>query len=675
MANMIDETEIRKAIAILKPDGELFEIRILGENKKTWSGYFRDADTLITNLKRMNLKNTNVYITLNPPMDACYAREQRDCFVQNPKATTSDNDVSGLEWLMVDLDPKRPSGTSSSDEELQLAKNLGNKIFTFMGGLGFEKPLMAISGNGVHLLYRVKLANTAENIEVLKKSLSALNLLFSTRLIGVDIKNFNPSRICKLYGTLAQKGIETDDRKHRMSQIVGNQTEIKATDIAYLKKLCSKLPQEQDTPRRYNNYNPREFDLDEWLDKYGLRYQKVDVSDATKYILECCPFDSNHKGKDAVIFRSRSGAIGFNCFHNSCAGKTWQDVRMLYEPDAYEKNREQEKKQAYGSFNRNYPKEPPKIIEKENVPVFISAKDVITMPHPPEAFIKTGVNILDQRLRGLKKTFTSLWSGLRGSAKSTLLSEICLNAVDDGNNVLLFSGEMSNLSVTRWMMLQAAGKNRVDRGMYEGYYTVPKAISMKIADWLEGKFLLYNNDYGNNYVAFKEKLEEQIEKQKTDLVVLDNLMAFDIKNLSEAKWDAQTEFVLSLTRIAKKHNVHVAFVAHPRKSMGFLRLTDVSGSADLSNAVDDAFIVHRNNEDFKRMFSEMYDKKIAERVINSGTNIVEIAKDRDNGTQDVFIPLFYEVETKRLKNEKAENRIYGWDNKGFEKVSMEDIPY
>ena len=43
------------------------------------------------------------------------------------------------------------------------------------------------------------------------------------------------------------------------------------------------------------------------------------------------------------------------------------------------------------------------------------------------------------------------------------------------------------------------------------------------------------------------------------------------------------------------------------------------------------------------------------------TNVIEIAKDRDGGIQDHFTPLFYEKESKRLKNYVAENKLYGWN--------------
>ena len=43
--------------------------------------------------------------------------------------------------------------------------------------------------------------------------------------------------------------------------------------------------------------------------------------------------------------------------------------------------------------------------------------------------------------------------------------------------------------------------------------------------------------------------------------------------------------------------------------------------------------------------------------IYQATNVIEIAKDRDGGVMDYFIPLYYEPETKRLKNYSSENKM------------------
>lgn len=671
---MYDEQEIRRTIAILKPDGQLYEVRIIGNNRTTFSGYFRGVDSLVPELRKFQgMKDCNAYITLNPLNPACYDRTQKDRFEKNSKSTTSDNDVVGLEWLMIDLDPKRPAGTSSTDKQIEVTKKVGNNIFHFMQNLGFNDPVLGFSGNGVHLLYKVVVTGNDAGKRLLEKSLKTLNMLFSNTVVDVDMKTFNPSRVCKLYGTLAQKGSNTDERPHRMSRIVGNPDEIKSTGAAYLEKLCGMYP-EPEQPRRYNNYSPEQFDLEAWMGKHGLRYQKSDSSDCTKYILECCPFDSSHKGKDACIFQSRNGAIGFHCFHNSCAGKRWQDVRLLFEPDAYEKRQDDYARKIYAMPK----KEPDRIEQKDGNPVFYTAKDILNLPVKDETFVKSGIDMIDKRLRGLKKAYVSVMSGLRASGKSSIISGMCLDCIESGGNVGVFSGELMPKNFMRWMNLQAAGKGNTEPTQFEGYFNVKRKYQEDIAEWLGEHFWLYNNEYGNKFQAILEQFEKQIEKNKLDLLILDNLMAFNISGLSANKYDAQTEFVQRLQLLAKRKDTHILFVAHPRKSMGFLRLDDISGTGDLANAVDNAFIVHRVNNDFIRLSKDMFGWKDGNSLYKS-TNVIEIAKDRDGGIQDVFVPLFYEPESKRLKNDEAENKIYGWKKSdGFTPVTdagESEIPF
>ena len=499
-------------------------------------------------------------------------------------------------------------------------------------------------------------------------------MLFSDKMIKIDVSNHNPSRICKLYGTLAQKGANTPERPHRMSRITMIPDVVKVTDVSYLEKLAKMYPDEPEKPQNYNNYSPNTFDLEAWLQKYGIEYKSDSRDDkAVKYVLDHCPFDPNHTGKDAVIFKSPSGAIGFHCFHNSCQGKTWKDVRLLFEPNAYERREAERTERMYHSYNRHM-KPPQRVTEKptDGSPVFWTAQAILDAKFPELTFVKTGINVIDRKMRGLGRGHVSVWSGLRASAKSTVLSEIGLNAIEDGNNVAYFSGELTASHFMDWMNLQAAGKGYVTETNNEGFYTTPFETRKKIAKWLEGHFWLYNNDYGNNFREVIDRFEKIIDEHKLDLLVLDNLMAFDISDLSDTKWDAQKEFVLSLEHISKAHSVHIAFVAHPRKAMGFLRFDDIAGTADLGNAVDDAFIVHRVNNDFKRYTHEMFGWK-EDAEMYEATNVIEIVKDRDGGNQDVFIPLWYEVESKRLKNEKSENKIYGWRGDVLSGLSLADF--
>lgn len=673
---IFEPDEIRKTIQALKDYEELFEVRFLEANgKRVSSGYFRDVEVMLDQLSRLNSSDSNVYITLNSIKPECYSRAQRDKFIQIVQGkipTTSDTDIVGYEWLFIDADPKRPSGVSSTDEQLNQAKIVGNKVYVFMKNLGFNEPITAMSGNGIHLLYKIRLRNSDENKALIKNCLLVLDMLFSNDCVDIDKTNFNPARICKLYGTVARKGSNTAENPHRMSRLLSEGSK-EPTDKAYLEKLAAMLPVPE-KPQKYNGYRPNEFDLEEWLIKYGLRYQKTNYSDGIKYILEQCPFDSNHKGKDACIFQARSGAIGFHCFHNSCSDKTWKDVRLLYEPEAYEKRQKEYEARIY---SRQQEKPVKKQIEAvDGNPVFYTAMDILNLPVPEERFIKTGIADIDKKLRGMKKGYVSVMSGLRAAGKSSVISEMVLDGVESGNNIGVFSGELAPKNFMRWMNLQAAGKGYTEPTQFEGYYNVQRKYQEQIAQWLGEHFWLYNNEYGFDFQAVVDQFKRKIEKDKLDMLILDNLMTFDISGMSENKFEAQTKFILALQgEIAKPYNVHIMFVAHPRKAMGFLRLDDISGTADLGNAVDNAFIVHRVNQDFKRLSKQMFGWK-DDNQIYQATNVIEIAKDRDGGVMDYFIPLYYEPETKRLKNYSSENKIYGWNktDNGFIAVHGE-IPF
>ena len=661
----INETEIRHALSVMKAPGELFEVRIIRQNRRQpLVGYFDDVSVMIDQLKRQDLRDSNVYVVMNDIKPECSGRSARDHFLQS--AATSDGDIVKRSWILVDLDPVRPSETSSTDEQVAKAKVKANAVYKFLDDQGFCKPVSGFSGNGCHLLYRVNLKNDDIRKKTVESFLKTLSVLFSDEEVKVDTSTFNAARVCKLYGTLAQKGSDTEAQPHRMSHLVSVPSVIQETKAAVIEKVIEILPSEPDRPQRYNGYNGAEFDLSAWLSKYGIMYREVADTEGTKYILEHCPFNESHTGKDAVIYRRRNGAIGFHCFHDSCADKRWQDVRLLYEPDAYQQRYDDLNRQMYTQFNRDRGNLVKMDARKNlpgvsaDVPVFESAKYILSKPTPEETFIKTGTHDIDRKLRGLKKGYVTLMSGLRGSGKSTFLSQIILKAVDSGNRVAVFSGELTDKNFMRWMYQQAAGKNHVEASQYEGFYTVPRKHIDRIADWLEAKFWLYNNDYGNRFDVVAAQFEKAITEKQLDLLVLDNLMALDIKGLSQDKYEAQTAFVLDLERMAKKYNVHIIFVAHPRKAMGFLRLQDVSGTNDLVNADDNAISVHRNNKDFQRLSKEMFQWKDTDEIYKA-TNVVEVAKDRDGGTQDLFVPLWFEAESRRLRNDEGEHVRYGWE--------------
>lgn len=341
-----DASMIRRTINLLKPNGALFEIRIIqkGSKKQVISGYFKDADTLLKALETIRADGSNIYITLNKVNSACYSREQHDCLRQT-NVNTQDKEIDRYEWLFIDLDPERLSEISSSKEELADARNTMGKVHDYLKGLGFSEPIAGLSGNGYHLLYRIDLPNAQESKDLIEHCLSNLANMFNGRT-KIDIVNFNQSRICKLYGTLAQKGANTTDRPHRMSKLLSEPKELTVNGKELLEKLAGELPKAAPVPKQTKKNAPSSsttFDLEDWMQEHGLAtLGKKEGNGCTIYPLTECPFDHSHTNGDSKIFQYSDGAIAFKCHHNSCRGKKWQDVRELFEPGVYDKETEEE---------------------------------------------------------------------------------------------------------------------------------------------------------------------------------------------------------------------------------------------------------------------------------------------------------------------------------------------
>lgn len=213
--------------------GEVVELRAIGlyGNNSIWqgytkgivSGYFNDDEALEHAAQSLESKGAKgVYFTLNPVNPSLLARAVNRLIV--PKSTTQDIDIVCIRWLPIDLDPIRPSGISSTNEELQDAIDLGNEISNWLEGeWNFARGLRACSGNGMHLLYRLPdLPNNQVTNELITQVIASIINKFKNNKVDIDSKVTNPSRIWKYYNTTSRKGDSTKDRPHRKSFMYAN---------------------------------------------------------------------------------------------------------------------------------------------------------------------------------------------------------------------------------------------------------------------------------------------------------------------------------------------------------------------------------------------------------------------------------------------------------------------
>lgn len=660
----LDEQQVYQWFDIFKNNNELTEIRIIGSNK-TGSGYFSDANTLIEAI-RPYTDTYNIYFSLNKVNPACYGREQRDRIVLKPKNTTTDSEIVCRDWVLIDLDSKRLTGVCATKEEATRAYHKGQEVYKFLLDNGFYEPIVVFSSSGIHLYLRCALMNNEENTKLIKRFLEALAMLFSDEYVDVDTKVFNAARISRLVGSYSCKGSSTDkERPQRKCRFLKVPEEIKVNEKEYFEKIANLYPEDV-RPTRENNYTTEKFDLDKFLEKHNIKVVRVDhITGGKKYILEHCIFNDAHTGKDAVIFQRDTGEIAYHCFHQSCSHYSWKDVRLKFEPDAYTKKdyREYQFKQRYYGQMPPQPFEPQEETEDKGKK-WLTSKDIKRKREQDIVAIPTGYSYLDNAIRGLILGEVTILSGLNGSGKSSWLNSVMLNVMNRGFKVACFSGELTDFNVMKWLAQSAAGKNYVHKIEGSDYaYEVDDRVYDKVADWLSDKFYLFNNNYGNRFEEVISDLEE-VAKKGVHLIVLDNLMSISINGISGDRNEKQKQFILEVVEFAKKKNVHVVVVCHPRKESGsqtLLRKESIAGSSDLSNAVQNVAIVHRCGEDFCKRASEFFGKEKAEKYMEY-SNVVEICKNRSYGVVDFLVGMYYEVETKRFKNYKAEHIVYGWQD-------------
>ena len=74
-------------------------------------------------------------------------------------------------------------------------------------------------------------------------------------------------------------------------------------------------------------------DIEKYLQNYGVEYSVKTSGDKTIYNLQHCVFDPSHSNKEASIIQDSKGLITYQCFHNSCHGRTWAEARQTISGD------------------------------------------------------------------------------------------------------------------------------------------------------------------------------------------------------------------------------------------------------------------------------------------------------------------------------------------------------
>lgn len=361
-----------------------------GKYPHTCSGYFQRShlSEMIKAIAALDDagRAPGIYFTLNPVAPALLARSP-NAIAPNATETASDADVVRRVTLLIDCDPVRPSGISSTDAELQAAVAKATVVRDHLQSLGWPEPLQLMSGNGAHLLFRIDLPT--DDGGLVKRVLAALSHRFSDAAVKIDESVFNPARISKIAGTMARKGkslvgIEgVEDRPHRRSSIISKPDNLEVVSRELLESLAATAPEPapkggtkpgkskekkaesksadehaasgagaRESKSTFERFEHTVEGVRDYLERHGLAVSGTKPTDGGTFLfLDRCPVVPDcpsTAGSDIAVFVGVSGELGYKNMHDRGEGLCWTDVREALEP-GYRAYAEQQAKKAEGS--------------------------------------------------------------------------------------------------------------------------------------------------------------------------------------------------------------------------------------------------------------------------------------------------------------------------------------
>ena len=96
----------------------------------------------------------------------------------------------------------------------------------------------------------------------------------------------------------------------------------------------------------------------------------------------------------------------------------------------------------------------------------------------------------------------------------------------------------------------------------------------------------------------------------------------------------------------------------------------------MTNIADNVFLIHRVGNDFEKRAGEFFGADKTSQYM-AFSNVLEVAKNRQMGIVDHLVGMYYEMESRRLKNEIAEYVVYGWQDNATMQTSATEYeqPY
>jgi len=259
----------------------LTEVRAINPNSKEvyGIGFFDDKEAYIQACINLNEK-ANLYAGKNPrPFRFKKFYRAYNKIFSRQKTGGRSKDIEYITAINLDIDPIRPTGQASTEQEHNLAMQTAIKL-----SYDYENSIPYSTGNGAALLFPVKpykITGDYRELELKNKSWEEQIRKQIDDVPALELDSmYDLARIIKIPGTLSIKGDNSEKRPYRIARFLDREgyspvlDEILALEVPYFKSgdsiSLSEIPQDipekffevmQRIPKIKATWNKKRYDL------------------------------------------------------------------------------------------------------------------------------------------------------------------------------------------------------------------------------------------------------------------------------------------------------------------------------------------------------------------------------------------------------------------------------
>lgn len=300
------------------------------------------------------------------------------------------------------------------------------------------------------------------------------------------------------------------------------------------------------------------------------------------------------------------------------------------------------------------------------IPSIIDYTDVKQFDMSDVDGFKSNFAMLDKAIDKFYVGTTNIITGITSSGKSSFLSTLICQSVEQGYPCFVYSGELSNPSLKNWVDSVFAGQYWLDEYQQQGYkyYRIKPEAYVKINKRYKGDLYFYKDSFDHKTSSLLSAMEFGVRRLGIKTIILDNLSSINLENDDNNKWSRMDEFVREVIEFSKKWQVIIFLVLHPRKMDMVRRMTvfDLMGvvsSANLSHRILSLYRVPQKEKDgIKKFRSDEW--KIPP---NRCDVELEVLKDRYGSGQGEVVKLWYDKPSRRFYDDLTSlSYRYKWDS-------------